>query len=57
MRFAALVMAASVAGRALAAAAADVIAEGKGQTAADFFVRSLPGQPDGPFPKMHAGYV
>lgn len=26
------------------------------QNAADFFVRSLPGAPDGPLLKMHAGY-
>jgi len=26
-------------------------------TAADYFVQSLPGQPDGPLLKMHAGYV
>jgi carboxypeptidase D len=27
------------------------------KTAADYFVHSLPGQPDGPLVKMHAGYV
>lgn len=27
------------------------------KTAADYFVHSLPGQPDGPLLKMHAGYV
>lgn len=27
------------------------------KTAADYFVQSLPGQPDGPLLKMHAGYV
>lgn len=26
-------------------------------TAADYFVHSLPGAPDGPLLKMHAGYV
>lgn len=26
------------------------------QAAADYFVRSLPGQPEGPLLKMHAGY-
>jgi carboxypeptidase D len=25
------------------------------QSAADYYVKSLPGQPDGPFLKMHAG--
>jgi carboxypeptidase D len=28
-----------------------------GKTAADYFVHSLPGAPDGPLLKMHAGYV
>jgi carboxypeptidase D len=27
------------------------------KTAADYFVHSLPGQPEGPLLKMHAGYV
>lgn len=27
------------------------------KTAADYFVHSLPGAPDGPLLKMHAGYV
>jgi carboxypeptidase D len=27
------------------------------KTAADYYVDSLPGQPDGPLLKMHAGYV
>lgn len=27
------------------------------KTQADYFVKSLPGQPDGPLLKMHAGYV
>ncbi len=26
------------------------------KTAADYYVHSLPGQPDGPLLKMHAGY-
>lgn len=33
--------------------AAPAIAE---KTAADYYVHSLPGQPDGPLLKMHAGY-
>lgn len=59
MRFAALLPAASFVGSAFAGtvAAAGTLSGGSGQTAGDFFVRSLPGQPDGPFPKMHAGYV
>ena len=28
-----------------------------GKAAADYFVHSLPGQPEGPLLKMHAGYV
>lgn len=28
-----------------------------GKTAADYYVQSLPGQPDGPLLNMHAGYV
>jgi carboxypeptidase D len=28
-----------------------------GKTAADYFVHSLPGAPEGPLLKMHAGYV
>lgn len=27
------------------------------KTQADYYVKSLPGQPDGPLLKMHAGYV
>ena len=27
------------------------------QSAADYYVKSIPGQPDGPLLKMHAGYV
>lgn len=27
------------------------------KTAADYYVHSLPGQPDGPLLKMHAGYT
>jgi len=27
------------------------------KSAADYFVESLPGQPDGPLPKMHAGHI
>jgi carboxypeptidase D len=27
------------------------------KTQSDYFVHSLPGQPDGPLLKMHAGYV
>jgi carboxypeptidase D len=27
------------------------------KTAADYFVHSLPGAPDGPLLKMHAGYA
>lgn len=27
------------------------------KTAADYFVKSLPGAPDGPLLKMHAGYA
>lgn len=27
------------------------------QSAADYYVKSLPGQPAGPLLKMHAGYV
>ncbi|KAF8474916.1 pheromone-processing carboxypeptidase kex1 [Kalaharituber pfeilii] len=45
MRITVFFSAASLAGTALAA------------TAADYFVRSLPGQPDGPLPKMHAGHI
>jgi carboxypeptidase D len=27
------------------------------KTQSDYFVKSLPGQPDGPLRKMHAGYA
>lgn len=59
MRFGALLTAASFVGSAFAGtpAAAGASPREGAQTASDFFVRSLPGQPDGPFPKMHAGYV
>jgi len=59
MRFGALLTAASFVGLAFAGAPAAAGASPRegGQIAGDFFVRSLPGQPDGPFPKMHAGYV
>ena len=28
-----------------------------GKTAADYYVSSMPGQPDGPLLNMHAGYL
>ena len=31
-------------------------ASATGTTAADYYVKSLPGQPDGPLLNMHAGY-
>lgn len=59
MRFAALLTAASFVGSVFAGtpAAAGALPSEGGHTAADFFVRSLPGQPDGPLPKMHAGHI
>jgi len=56
MRFAALLTVAIFGGLAFAAAAAAAVGIlPREKTTGDFFVRSLPGQPDGPLPKMHAG--
>ncbi|KAI5784609.1 pheromone-processing carboxypeptidase KEX1 [Geopyxis carbonaria] len=40
----------------LTVAAPGIVADEE-KTAADYFVRSLPGQPDGPLVKMHAGHI
>lgn len=39
-----------------ALAVSSVLAAGEAKSAADYFVRSLPGAPEGPLVKMHAGY-
>ncbi|KAG9778888.1 Pheromone-processing carboxypeptidase KEX1 [Exophiala dermatitidis] len=42
---------------ALAALAWEIMAVAAEKTAADYFVKLLPGQPDGPLLKMHAGHI
>lgn len=39
-----------------ALAVSSALAADPAKTAADYFVRSLPGAPEGPLIKMHAGY-